>query len=121
MTSKDMAPRDEPVPTRADSKQGGQFVERMFSGFAHTSDLPSAPTRQRSEEPYRPLRQSRPGPGASYRLQSRTPELRVRLSSPATDVMTDLSRVAAVTIPAAATVDQAHQTMITERVRALFV
>src|SRR5437660_2611163 len=78
MTSKDVASRDEPVPTTADSHQGGQFVERMFSGFGHTSDLRSAPTGQRSEEPYHPLRQSRSGPGALYRLQSQTPELRVR-------------------------------------------
>jgi CBS-domain-containing membrane protein len=35
--------------------------------------------------------------------------------------MTDLSRVVAVTIPATATVDEAHRSMMDQRVRALFV
>lgn len=122
MMSKDSPPPDQPATTnRVEPKHGGQFVERMFSGFGHSSELPSGQGRRASEEPFGPLRQSKATVGAIYRLQSQTPELRVRPGSPATDVMTDLSRVAAVTIPSVATVDQAHQTMIAERVRALFV
>jgi len=102
------------------SKPAGQFVEKMFSGIGHPIEFPT-PVRKRSEEPFRPLRVSKAPPGAMYRLPVRTPELHVGANSPAIDVMTDLSRVVAVTIPAAATVDEAHRSMIDQRVRALFV
>jgi CBS domain-containing protein len=94
----------------------------MFSGFGHLPDLPPArPPLPPSEEPYRPLRQSRAGAGVCFRLQNRTHELRVQATSPATDVMTDLSRVEAITTMAAASIDEAHQEMIVRGVRALFV
>ncbi len=121
MTTKDSNAQDEPAATPLESKHGGQFVERMFSGFGHAIELRPQPVVQAAEEPYRPLRQSKAAAGASYRLQSQTPELRVQASSPATDVMTDLSRVEAVTVPAGASVDEAHRAMITRGVRALFV
>jgi len=92
----------------------------MFSGIGHPFELPT-PVREPWDEPYRALRVSKAAPGVVYRLQAPTPELRVRANSPATDVMTDLSRVPAVTIPATATVDEAHRSMIEQRVRALFV
>ena len=56
-----------------------------------------------------------------FRLQSQTAMLRVQASSPATDVMTDLSRVVAVTTTPDASIDDAHDRMITHSVRALFV
>lgn len=46
---------------------------------------------------------------------------RVTLDSPALEVMTDLSRVSAVSIAVNATIDQANQYMIARGVRALFV
>jgi CBS domain-containing protein len=100
---------------------GGQFVGRMFSGFGHVDEVRPAQAQLRSEEPYRPLRQSKASAGVVYRLHSQTSELRVQANSPATDVMTDLSRVAAVTIAIGASVADAHQAMITHGVRALFV
>ena len=121
MTTKNSASHEQPAARRLEPKHGSQFVERMFSGFGHVSEVRHAQAQRPSEEPYRPLRQSRAWLGVTYRLQSQTPELGVRASSPATDVMTDLSRVAAVTTAAGASIDEAHQTMITHGVRALFV
>ena len=121
MTTKKSTPSEAPAVTRLEPKRGGQFVERMLSGFGHVSEVRPAPAQQPSEEPFRPLRQSKARPGVTYRLQSQASELRVQASSPATDVMTDLSRVVAVTIATGASIDEAHQAMITHGVRALFV
>ena len=121
MTTKKSTPSEAPAETRLEPKHGGQFVERMLSGFGHVSEVRPAQAQQPSEEPFRPLRQSKARPGVTYRLQSQTSELRVQASSPATDVMTDLSRVVAVTIATGASIDEAHQAMITHGVRALFV
>ena len=93
----------------------------MFSGFGHVDAVRPAHAPQPPDEPYRPLQQSKAGPGVTYRLQSPTSALPVLASSPATDVMTDLSRVVAVTIAAATSIDEARQTMIAHGVRALFV
>jgi CBS domain-containing protein len=120
MKGKDLTVPDELGTASAKRTPPGEFVERMLSGLGHPIDFPSS-VRERSEEPFRPLRASKAGPGAMYRLQIRTPELRVRANSPAIDVMTDLSRVVAVTIPATATVDEAHRGMMDQGVRALFV
>lgn len=120
MTTKNPPPLDEQEPIRRKPKHGGQFVERMFSGFGHVPELPHGPGQPAPEDPYHPLHQSRPEPGVTYLLQNPTFELRVQANSPATDVMTDLSRVAAITIPAGASIDEAQQAMITHRVRALF-
>ena len=120
MKTKDSASPEEPAATSSEPKHG-QFVERMFSGFGHVTEIRRAPEQRPPEEPYRPLRQSKAGPGVTYRLQTQIPELRVQANSPATNVMTDLSKVAAVTIAPGARIDEAHQAMITGRVRALFV
>ncbi|MEO8345744.1 MAG: CBS domain-containing protein [Betaproteobacteria bacterium] len=105
----------------SEQKHGDGLLERMFSGIGHVSEVLPTPAPHPAVEPYRPLRQSKAGSGVTYRLPSRTPELRVQASSPATDVMTDLSRVAAVTIAVGDNVDEAQQAMHTHRVRALFV
>ncbi len=121
MTTKNLASSKAPAGTGLEPRHGGQFVERMFSGFGHISEFGPVQAQRPSEEPYRPLRQSKARFGATYRLQSQTSQLRVQANSPATDVMTDLSRVVAIRISAGASVDEAHQAMITNRVRALFV
>ena len=103
-------------------KPADPLVDRMFSGFVHTHELPLAASQQPlSEIVYHPLRQSTAEPGTSYRLKIHAPAERVTADSPAIDVMTDLSRVAAVTIDGNATVDEAHRMMIARAVRALFV
>jgi len=93
----------------------------MFSGIGHDFEVPAARPQRPPEEPYRPLRQSKATPGVTYRLRSPTAALRVQANSPATDVMTDLSKVKAVTTAAPVSVDEAHKAMIKHGVRALFV
>ena len=105
----------------SDRGSGDQLVERMFSGFGHASAPPPASPRRPAEAPFRVLRQSRARPGAIYRLGTQTHGAHVQADSPATAVMTDLSRVAAVTTRSFATVDEAHRSMIAHGVRALFV
>ena len=103
-------------------KSTDPFVDRMFSGFGHSHEVPVAAREQRSLAPvYHPLRQSKAEPGKSYRLEIQSPAVRVTAESPAIDVMTDLSRVAAVTIGGYATVQDAHRAMIDHGVRTLFV
>lgn len=119
MTTKNSASPEQPPAMRLEPV--GRFLERMFSGFGHASELRFAEPKQPSVAPYHPLHQSKASSGVTYRLQSQTFELRVQANSPATDVMTDLSRVAAVTTTAGARIDEAHQVMITRGVRALFV
>ena len=121
MAMKQQEPPQEPAASSVEPKRAHQFVERMFSGFGHIRELRPAQVRQPSEHPYSPLRQSKAGPGVTYRLQTQPMAARVEAHSPATDVMTDLSRIAAVAIRSYATVDDAHQAMIVHGVRALFV
>jgi CBS domain len=104
-----------------ESTHADVLVERMFSGFGHVAEPPPAALRSRPEARYRALPQSKARRGATYRLQTQTAPLHVEADSPATDVMTDLSRVPAVTIPSGATIGEAHRMMIAHRVRALFV
>ena len=121
MATKNLASPQSPA-AGPEGKHGGEFVERMLSGFGHASDVPPAQAKRPSEElPYRSLRQSKARSGVSYRLQNQTSVLRVLATSPAADVMTDLSRVVAVTIGTGARIEEAHQAMITHGVRSLFV
>ena len=99
----------------------GTFLERMLSGVGHAPQLPPAGVRKRTEGPYRALRQSKASRGAAYRLQTSAASLPVGGDSPATEVMTDLSRIAAVTTSAGATIRAARESMIAHGVRALFV
>jgi hypothetical protein len=122
MTTKNLASPGATAAAGLEAKHRGQFVERMLSGFGHVSEVRPAQTQRPSDEPpYRSLRQSKARSGVSYRLQSQTSELRVLANSPAADVMTDLSRVVAVTIGTGARVEEARQAMIAHGVRALFV
>lgn len=110
-----------PATHKPEPKHGTRFVEKMFSGFGHEDVLRPEKPQSAAEEPYRALRQSTPSTGAHYRLPSHEGAPRVRADSPATDVMTDLTRVEAATIPPGASVDEANQAMIRHRVRSLFV
>lgn len=112
---------DKATTATPETKQPGPFMERMLSGIGHVPEIRPPHPQPPVEEPYRPLRQLKAKPGVAYRLQNPTRELRVQASSPATDVMTDLSRIAAVTTTSGASLGEAHQTMITQGVRALFV
>ncbi|WP_164513221.1 CBS domain-containing protein [Thiosocius teredinicola] len=59
--------------------------------------------------------------GAKYQRPRQTLPDHVTLDSPAMDVMTDLAKVAAETVPANASVDEAEERMIASGVRLLFV
>ncbi len=70
---------------------------------------------------YSPLPSLALEPGSGYqRPDADLPEL-VQLDSPALSVMTDLTKVPAVTISPSASLAEANQTMITARVRLLLV
>ncbi len=71
--------------------------------------------------PYSPLPSLALEPGSSYhRPDDELPEL-VQLDSPALSVMTDLTKVPAVTISPSASLAEANQTMIASKVRLLLV
>ncbi len=71
--------------------------------------------------PYTPLPSLALEPGSSYhRPDAELPEL-VHLDSPALSVMTDLTKVPAVTVSPSANLGEANQTMIAAQVRLLLV
>jgi len=108
-------------PSSPESGRTDRLVERMFSGFGRPADIPVVRPPRPPERAYAPLHQSRAVSGGTYRLQVQQRVLRVQAESPATDVMTDLSRAAAVTTRPHATVNEARHTMVAQGVRALFV
>ena len=70
---------------------------------------------------YAPLRHSSSSPGDRYTLPLPSAQASVGLDSPASEVMTDLRRVSAVTIDRSVSIDEANRAMIAHGVRALFV
>lgn len=112
---------DETPTSSAEAGRTDRVVERMFSGFGRAAHVPVVGSPRPPERAYSPLHQSRTVAGGTYRLQMQQRVLRVQADSPATDVMTDLSRAAAVTTRPQATVNAARQTMVSQGVRALFV
>src|SRR5438477_7644436 len=103
------------------AKPAGRLVELMFSGMSHPGTAFTPRAHRAPEEQYQPLRQFKAAPGASFHMLPPRPLADVRPDSPAIDVMTDLSKVAAVTIPTLATIDEANQTISAHRARALSV
>jgi len=97
------------------------FLQLMFfQPSGETGDLHEPRRPQWAAGQYVPLRQSK-ATLARYCLPDRSTVTPVRPDSPAIDVMTDLRRVAAVTVACATTVNEANQVMINRGVRALFV
>ncbi|HTE15514.1 MAG TPA: CBS domain-containing protein, partial [Burkholderiales bacterium] len=70
---------------------------------------------------YQPLPYAVLPSGVGYAQPTQPALNRVQLDSPATDVMTDLTRVTAVIILAGDTVDEAHRRMVQRGVRMLLV
>ena len=112
--------RDAPAPASGPPKSSGGFVSLMFSGLSHPS-VPVAPRGPAPEEPFQPLPQPKAVAGARYEVPPPAPVREVHFTSPAIDVMTDLSKVPAITIESTATIGEANRTMISRGVRALFV
>ena len=95
------------------------FLQLMFFQASHGAPAASTPSHELASGPYAALRQVKTLRGDRYVLPSATRT--VRLDSPAIEVMTDLCRVGAVTIGGSASIDEANRTMMSRRVRALFV
>jgi CBS domain containing-hemolysin-like protein len=70
---------------------------------------------------YRPLESTTLGTEVPFRRPHQTLPDSVSLSDPALNVMTDLSRVSAMTISPCANLDEAHERMVATSVRLLFV
>jgi CBS domain-containing protein len=117
---KDELHRDLPDPAGAKPKSPDRLVSLMFSGMSHPS-VPVNPKGPAPEEPYRALPQPKPVSGSRHVLPPPAPVREVHFGSPAIDVMTDLTKVPAITIDSSSTIDEANRTMIARGVRALFV
>jgi hypothetical protein len=121
MSTKAPNPDDEPTAKKPEPRPGGRFVETMLSGFGHGAAPRRAAPHAAEAEPYRPLPQSKAPASAMFRLPHREPGSHVRADSPAAVVMTDLTRVNAVTVAPGASVEEANRLMIRQAVRSLFV
>ena len=98
-----------------------EFLGLMFQPRSAVHELPQTREPELREPHYQPLPQSKLRPDAGYHLPDPTMSTPVSSDSPAIEVMTDLRRVAAVTIGRFASVSEANQAMIARSVRALFV
>lgn len=100
----------------------GDFLRLMlFKASRADEKLPDQSTPQRITGDYAPLRHSMAKAGDRYELPTPVAAAPVRLDSPATDVMTDLRRVSAVTVNSETLIADANQVMIARNVRNLFV
>jgi CBS domain-containing protein len=98
------------------------FLKLMFfQASEHSGGPQKVPEMPRPGDPYLPLAHALPAAGARYGLPLASSAAPVRLESPATEVMTDLRRVSAVSIEREASIDSANRLMIDRGVRALFV
>jgi CBS domain-containing protein len=103
-------------------QQKDHFLQLMLGEPNRRSrPLPRAPLAARAEDEYLPLRHTQSSPGDRYTLPVPSSQAPVRFDSPATEVMTDLHRVNAVTIDRNVSIDDATHAMTTHGVRALFV
>jgi CBS domain-containing protein len=94
----------------------------MFFQASHADrEEPAEQTAAPLTGAYVALRRFLAKPGVRYELPPSPAPAPVRIDSPATEVMTDLRRVSAVTIGFDASLDAANQVMIDKGVRALFV
>jgi hypothetical protein len=105
-----------------DAARKDNFLQLMFfQASDRNREVAPIAARPMATGDYAPLRQSKAKPGNRYNLPLPTVAAPVRIDSPATEVMTDLRRVNAVTIDPGNSIIEANQAMIGQRVRALFV
>jgi len=112
------------TPAAQETSHKDHFLQLMFfqaSRAAGEAQGPGQAALPPSTRDYAPLRNSRTGTGGRYALPVPGTSAPLRLDSPATEVMTDLRRVAALTIGAGASIAEANRVMIARSVRALFV
>ena len=116
------APNDSSDATSREAVPKDHFLKLMFFQAKHrTRELYESQEPDRTTGKYFPLRHSKADPGHRYNLPAPSTLAPVQLDSAATEVMTDLRRVSAVTIDRDTSIDEANQTMIARGVRALFV
>jgi hypothetical protein len=119
---KDERDTDASAAGKRKPRPGDHFLQLMFFRTSGASKAwPRREPRAGSGEVRGPLRESKTAAGTKYFLPLSAAARQVQPSSPAIDVMTDLSKVAAVTTTRFATVDEANHTMIARGVRAVFV
>jgi CBS domain-containing protein len=105
-----------------DADKRDNFLQLMFfQASDRTREVASIAARPATTGDYAALRHSKAAQGNRYNLPLPTIATPVRIDSPATEVMTDLRRVNAVTIDPDKTIAEANRVMIAQRVRALFV
>lgn len=110
------------APGGGEPERKDHFLQLMFFRASPTAHAPHGEVlRQRATGAFAPLRNWRSQAGDHYTLPTVTPSGPVRPDSPATDVMTDLRRIRAVTIDVAASIVEANRVMVDRGVRALFV
>lgn len=98
------------------------FLQLMFfQGHQRHEVGPAAAPAELPRGEYAPLGHSMARAAERYRLPLPSGVATLRLDAPATEVLTDLRRVPAVTIEPDASIDGANRTMIARGVRALFV
>ena len=116
------APAAAPDVVADEAGHKDHFLQLMFfQAHRGTEAPPGSRHPDRTTGDYAPLRYSKSGPGDQYDLPLPSAPAPVRLDSPATDVMTDLRRVDAVTIEPHQSIDAANRAMLAHGVRALFV
>lgn len=98
-----------------------EFLDLMFQPGEVVKELPKTKIHHRRDPHYHPLPQSKLRPDAGYHLPDPKMSAPVGTESPAIEVMTDLRRIAAVTIGRFVAIDEANRAMISRGVRALFV
>jgi len=107
---------------RVQATRKDHFLQLMFFQASRPDpNEPARPQEQPFTDPHVPLHSFLARPGVRYALPSARKTVPVQIDSPATEVMTDLRVVSAVSISADASVDAANRLMIDKRVRALFV
>jgi CBS domain-containing protein len=116
----------EPTPHSRVAKHAAEhkdsFVQLMFFQGSRPADAAtSGPHPAKASGSYAPLPHSTASPGDAYSLPVPSSAGAVALDSPASDVMTDLRRISAVTIDPYKSIVEAHQFMIARGVRSLFV
>jgi CBS domain-containing protein len=98
------------------------FLQLMFFQASHRiAALLGSQHPELATGDYAALRHSTAKRGDRYHLPLPTTPSPIRLDSPATEVMTDLRRVSAVTVDRHTSIDEANRAMIVKGVRALFV
>jgi CBS domain-containing protein len=95
------------------------FLQLMFFRASPSEVTPHEPVPRTGD--YAPLPTFRTRTGHRFNLPAPSAPAQVSLASRAIDVMTDLRRIAPVTIAPTASIAEANQTMIGRGVRALFV